>query len=182
MVGGIIKDILKAVTNALLDRKKESDAGYQKDNAYPEHDKLVLELNEETRLHKMLGVRNPDFQQSVLWAVNNGKLRVRKDKIKYFERHIKTDNGKLSVDEGNIKAQNWVALFMIACASLMLIFAQICWTKGDIILSGASGGAFLLFFLLAMFIGLTPTKTEIADMKKQLNEYNDRDSPADNNE
>lgn len=182
MVGGIIKDILKAVTNALLDRKKEQDAGYQKDDAYPEHDKLVLELNEEMRLYKILGVRNPDFQKSVLWAVNNGKQRVRKDKVKYFERHIKTDNGKLSVDESNIKAQNRVTLFMIFCAALMLIFAQICWTRGDIILAGASIGAFFLFVLLTMLSGLTPTKTEITDMKKQLDDYNNRDSSTDSNE
>lgn len=182
MFGGIVKDILKAVTNALLDRKKEQDAGYQKDEAYPEHDKLVSELNEEMRLHKMLDVRNPDFQQSVLWAVNNGKQRVRKDKVKFFERHIKTDNGKLFVDESNIKAQNRVTLFMIFCTALMLVLAQICWTKGDVILAGASIGAFFLFILLTMLSGLTPTKTEIADMKKQLDDYNNRKSLADNNE
>ncbi|HGY2267272.1 hypothetical protein [Morganella sp. GD04133] len=182
MVGGIIKDILKAVTNALLDRKKESDVGYQKDDAYPEHDKLVLELNEEIRLHKMLGVRNPDFQQSILWAVNNGKQRIRKDKIKYFDRHIKHNNGILSVDEKEIKAQGRVALFMVFWAAILLPIANYNWKNGDTILTSAILVGSFLLMIMAMFVGLTPTKNEISDMKKQLHEYNNRDSSADNNE
>lgn len=181
MVGGIIKDILKAVTNALLDRKKEQDAGYQKDDAYPEHDKLVLELNEEMRLYKILGVRNPDFQQSILWAVNNGKQRVRKDKIKYFDRHIRHNSGALSVDEKEIKAQGWVAIFMLFWSTLLLWGTNFSWKNGDFILAGIGLICFFLLVIMAIFIGLTPTKIEITEMKKQLDDYNNRDSSADNN-
>ncbi|HFU0690334.1 TPA: hypothetical protein ACGRG7_001930 [Morganella morganii] len=182
MFGGIGKDILKAVINALLDRKKEQDTGYQKDDTYPEHDKLVLELNEETRLYKMLGIRNPDFQQSVLWAVNNGKLRVRKDKVKYFNRHVKNNDGTLSVDEKEIKAQERVAFFMVSLATVLLLTANESWKIENSILTWASLVFSFLCMAVAIFAGLTPTKAEIADMKKQLNEYNDRDSPADNDE
>lgn len=177
-----IKDILKAVANVLLDRKKEQNSGYEKDDTYPHHDKLVNQVNEEIRLKKILGISNPAFQQAIVWAVNNDKQRVRNDKVKYFDRHIKNDGGILQVDEKNIKAQGRVALFMIFCASLMLILAQICLSNKDLVLTVASIGAFFLFLLLAMISGLTPTGDEIAKMREQLTDYNNRDTGSEQSE
>lgn len=168
-----MKEFIQAVINAYLNRKNEKHEVFLKSDDYPSHDKLIEKINEKNKLQRMLEVSNPLLQQLILWCVDNHKLPVRLDEIKYFNRYIKeNDNGDLYLEERDIKNSNLLALTFIFLTAISFVSAQLFMiAKWYIFSYGALAVSFLMLFSLIL-VALIPRKKDAESMKKLIQEYN----------
>nr|ELR5039308.1 hypothetical protein [Providencia stuartii]ELR5082463.1 hypothetical protein [Providencia stuartii] len=175
-----MKEFIQAVINAYLNRKNEKTEIFLEDDDYPEHNELIKKINEINKLKRMLGIANPLFQKLIIWGVNCNKLTINLDKLKYFERYIKSnENGDLYLEQRDIKSANWLAIIFIVTTSIFFSASQMLMNIKWYVFSYGSlvVGFFMLFALIS--VALIPTKKDAKSMEKLIQEYNERNKESD---
>ena len=170
-----MKEFLQAILNAYLNRKNEkADIFLQSDN-YPLHNELIKKINEENKLRKMLNISNPLLQKLVIWGVNNNKLSIRLDQIKYFDKYIKeNENNELIINEPNLESVRTASLLFILMIAALIVVLQFLMSAGLYVFFSFSLIAIAIFLFFLAECAFAPSKEQTKVMKKFIQEYNDQ--------